>query len=258
MMCGTESHAIKASELHKRVGTLRKDLQRSLNNIYIWASFSKNALDLARADEGFLAQKRFRVPSKVKDKEIERSAGDLRQIAEKAVAQEIYFSVLVYAVAQVEAFIGDLLFELLRFDTRRLKTRIKGIDQTSQIDVNELIDCSSREEVIDTVIRRDLVSLFYAPPSLQMEYLQAVAGVELDSNIVAQWIEIKATRDTIVHNSGVSNAIYVRKAGALARAKDGDPLPMTDEYFGAALALMKSFVGKITSGIQRDLKKIDV
>jgi len=249
---------MKASELHKRVGALRTDLQRSLNNIYIWASFSKNALDLARADEGFLTQKRVRVPSKIKNKEIERSADDLRKIAEKAVAQEIYFSVFVYAVAQVEAFIGDLLFELLRFDPRRIKTRVQGIDQTSKIDVTELIDCSSREEVIDTVIRRDLVSLFYAAPSLQMEYLQAVTGVKLDGDIVARWIEIKATRDTIVHNSGVSNAIYVRKAGALARAKDGDSLPMTDEYFGGALALMKSFVGKVTSAIQRDLRKIDV
>lgn len=258
MLGVTNSHAMKASELHKRVGTLRTDLQRSLNNIYIWSSFSKNALDLARADEGFLAQKRFRVPSKIKNKEVQRSANDLRQIAEKAVAQEIYFSVFVYAIAQVEAFIDDLLFELLRFDPRRLKTRIKGIDHTSKIDVNELVDCSSRENLIDTVIRRQLVSLFYAPPSGQMEYLQAVTGVKLNGGIVAQWIEIKATRDTIVHNSGISNAIYVRKAGALARAKEGDPLSMTDEYFGAALALMKSFVGKITSAIQRDLRKIGV
>jgi hypothetical protein len=249
---------MKASELHKKIGALRTDLQRNLNNIYIWASFSKNALDLARVDKGFLAQKRFRVPSKIKGKEIERSADDLRQITEKAVAQEIYFSVLVYAVAQVEAFVNDLLFELLRFDARRLKTKIQGIDHTSKIDVDELIDCSSREEMIDTVIRRDLVYLFYAPPSLQMKYLQMVTGVKLDGDIVAQWIEIKATRDTIVHNSGVSNAIYIHKAGALARAKDGDSLPMTDEYFEGAFALMKSFVGKITSGVQRDLKKIDV
>jgi hypothetical protein len=249
---------MKASELHKRVGKLRNDLQRSLNNIYIWASFSRNALNLARANEGFLIQNRFRVPSKIRNKEIERSADDLRQIAEKAVAQEIYFSVFVYAVAQVEAFINDLLFELLHFDPRRLKTRVKGIDQTSKIDVAELIDCSSRKEMIDTVIQRDLVSLFYARPSLQMEYLQAVTGVKLDGDIVAQWMEIKATRDTIVHNRGVSNAIYVRKAGALARAKAGDSLSMTDEYFEGSLALMKSLVGKITSPVQRDLKKIDV
>jgi hypothetical protein len=249
---------MKASELYKGVGRLRNDLQRGLNNIYIWASFSRNALNLARANEDFLTRNRFHVPSKTKNKEVERSADDLRQIAEKAVAQEIYFSVFVYAVAQVEAFISDLLFELLRFDPRRLKTRVKGIDQTSKIDVAELIDCSSRKEMIDAVIQRDLVSLFYAPPSLQMEYLQAVTGVKLNGDIVAEWIEIKATRDTIVHNRGVSNAIYIRKAGALARAKTGDTLPMTDEYFEGALALMKSLVGRVTSAIQRDLRKIDV
>lgn len=246
-----------AKELHKRVGELRTALQRDLNNIYIWTSFSRGALDKARADEGFTLQRRFRVPSTVKNKEIERTPDELKQIADLAVSKEIFFSVFVYAVAQVEAFVGDLLLELLRFDNRRLKTRVKGIDHTSKIDVNDLIDCLSREELIEEVIRRELTSLFYAAPSLQMEYFQAVTGVKLPDDTVASWIEIKATRDIIVHNSGVANATYLRKADSKARAKDGEELPMDEKYFGAALADMKSFVGKVSSAVQRDLKEPD-
>jgi hypothetical protein len=246
-----------AQDLHKRVGALRKSLQSGLNNTYIWTSFSREALDLARGDEQFTLQKRFRVPSKSKNKEIQRTAKELRQIAERAVSKEIFFSVFVYAVAQVEAFVGDLLLELLRFDNRRLKTRIKGIDHTSKIEVSDLIDCSSREELIESVIRRELAGLFYAAPSLQMEYFQAVTGVKLSDDIVASWIEIKATRDIIVHNSGIANATYLRKVGSSARAKDGDELPMDEKYFSRALADMKSFVGKVSSGIQSDLKKIE-
>lgn len=248
---------MKAQELDKRIGQLRNSLQRDLNNIYIWTSFSRDALDKARGDKGFTLQKRFRVPSTKRDKEIERTPDELQQIADRAVSKEIFFSVFVYAVAQVEAFVGDLLLEVLKFDNRRLKTRVKGIDHTSKIDVNDLIDSASREELIEEVIRKELASLFYAAPSLQMEYFQAVTGVKLPGDIVASWIEIKATRDIIVHNSGVANAIYVRKADAKARAKDGEVLPMDEEYFSAALANMKSFVGKVTSPMQRSLKKVD-
>lgn len=242
-------------ELHKRVGELRNVLQRDLNNIYIWTSLSRNALDKARADEGFTLQKRFRVPSTVKNKEIERTPEELRQIADRAVSKEIFFSVFVYAVAQVEAFVGDLLLELLRFDNRRLKTRIKGIDHTSKIDLSDLVDSSSREELIEDVIRKELTSIFYAAPSLQMEYFEAVTGVKLPNDSVASWIEAKATRDIIVHNSGVANSTYLRKADTKARAKDGEELPMNEAYFSSALADMKSFVGKVSSAIQRDLKK---
>lgn len=243
-----------AQDLYKRVGDLRVSLQRDLNNIYIWTSFSRSALTNARGDKGFTLQKRFRVPSKLKSREIERTPEELRQIADQAIAKDIYFSVFVYAVAQVEAFVGDLLLELLRFDNRRLKTKIKGIDHTSKIDVAELIDSSSREELIETIIRKELTSLFYAAPSLQMEYLQAVTGVKLPEDVVASWLEIKATRDVIVHNSGLANATYLRKAASKARAKDGDDLPMNDKYFGSALADMKSFVGKVSLAIQRDLR----
>jgi hypothetical protein len=246
---------VTSKRLHKRVGELRNDLQRDLNNIYIWASFARGALDKARADEGFTLQKRFRVPSTVKNKEIERTPEELKQIAERAISKEIFFSVFVYAVAQVEAFVGDLLLELLRFDNRRIKTRIKGIDHTSKIDINDLIDSSSREELIESVIRKELAALFYAAPSLQMEYFQAVSGVRLPPEIVESWIEVKATRDIIVHNSGIANVTYVRKAGGSARAADGEELPMDETYFAAALADMKSLVGKVSSAIQRDLKK---
>jgi hypothetical protein len=244
-----------AQDLHKRVGALRNSLQSGLNNTYIWTSFSRAALDLARGDGQFTSLKRFHVPSKSKNKEIDRTPKDLQRIAEMAVSKEIFFSVFVYAVAQVEAFVSDLLLELLRFDNRRLKTRIKGIDHTSQIEVSDLIDCSSREELIESVIRKELAGLFYAAPSLQMEYFQKVTGLKLPEDIVASWIEIKATRDIIVHNSGIANAIYLRKVGSIARAKEGEVLPMDEEYFSGSLANMKSFVGKVTSGIQRDLKK---
>ncbi|MFB9127602.1 hypothetical protein E2553_41590 [Paraburkholderia dipogonis] len=161
----------------------------------------------------------------------------------------------MYSVAQVEAFVGDILFELLRYDNRRLKTHVKGIDHTAKIDVSELIDAASREHLIEGVIRKNLDLFFYAAPSLQMQYFQTVTGAKLSEDLVGKWIELKATRDIIVHNSGVANSKYLEKAGKLARAQDGEALPITDRYFADAISSMKSLVGKATSAIQVDLKK---
>jgi hypothetical protein len=245
-----------AQSLNKRVGELRQELQMGLNDLYIWMSFARQALSNAKEDQTFLNQKRFRVPSTTKGKEVARTPDQLRAIASLAVEHEIYFSVLVYAVAQVEAFVGDILFELLRYDNRRLKTQVKGIDHTTKIDVSALIDAASRENLIEDVIRKNLDLFFYAAPSLQMQYFQTVTGVKLSSNLVEKWIELKATRDIIVHNSGIANSKYVEKAGALARARSGEALPITDQYFADAISSMKSLVGKTASAIQADLKKV--
>lgn len=249
---------MNANGLSKRIGALRGVHQKSLNNIFIWTSFARGALDTAKDDAAFLKQKRFKVPSNVRDKKVDRTTVQLREIAERAVSKEIYYSVFVYAVAQVEAFIGDILFEVLSFDNRRIKTRIKGIDHTSKIDISEIIDASSREEIISGIINKELASLFYAAPVLQMEYFQSVAGITIPDELVGQWIEIKATRDIIVHNSGVANSVYLKKANADARAKAGEPLPMDEKYFANAIASMKSLIGKSTSLIQKELKNTAV
>ncbi|MFL7963513.1 hypothetical protein ACEI36_14880 [Pseudomonas kielensis] len=242
------------TSLSKKIGLLRATHQKSLNNIYIWTSFARGALDVAKDDAAFLSQTRLKVPSKVRGKEVVRTVPQLKKIAEVAVAWEIYYSVFVYAVAQVEAFLGDALFEILSFDNRRLQTRVKGIDHTNKIDVTDIIKASSREEIIAGIIEKELASLFYASPLLQMEYFQAVAGISIPEELVLQWVEIKATRDIIVHSSGISNSVYVKKSSSYARAVDGEILPMDDKYFALAVSSMKSLIGKSSSLIQQKLK----
>jgi hypothetical protein len=243
-----------SAKLSKKIGQLRSTHQKTLNNVFIWTSFARGALDAAKDDPSFLNQKRFKVPSNVKGKEIERSATELKEIAEEAVAKEIYYSVFVYTVAQVEAFVGDVLFEILSYDNRRIKTRVKGIDHTSKIEVSDVIDAVSREEIISAIIQKELTSLFYAAPALQMEYFQTVTGTSLPEELVGHWLEIKATRDIIVHNSGIANSVYLKKAGSHARAKDGAALPMDEKYFAKSIASMKSLIGKTSSAIQAELK----
>jgi hypothetical protein len=179
----------------------------------------------------------------------------LAELAGIAVAQEIYFSVFVYVVAQVEAYLTDVLCEVLRFDIRRLKIKVKDINHLKNVDVSEIIDCNSKEDLIDKIIKKELASVFYASSRLQIEYFEKVTGAQLPDATIDSWVEIKATRDIIVHNSGVSNSVYIGKTDRLARGKEGERLPMNDEYFSNSLALMKSLVGKASNTIRAGMNK---
>lgn len=241
-------------EVADRVGALRNLHQRTLNDLWIWSSFARAALESAKADDQFLNQQRFKVPSKTKNKEVDRSADDLKRIATSAVDREIFYAVFVYAVAQVEAFLNDVLVLLLRSDKRRLKTRIQGINHTKSIDVDDLINAATQDQLVDSLIRKELGQVFYASPKLQFEYFEKVTGVKLDETLSQKWFEVKATRDIIVHNSGMANDTYLKKAGDLHRVGDGQPLPVDADYFADTLSSMKSLIGKISSKIQSDLR----
>ena len=251
-------------EYTKAIGELRTSHQRSLNNMYIWCSIAIRALKDSLENEEFISATRFKVPSKTKvkapttirHKTVSRDFDKVREVITRASDQDLYVSVFVFAVAQVEAFLNDLISAALRFDNRRLKTKVQGVEHTKRIDVEEVVDCASKEDLIDSIIQKELTALFYASPFHQFEYLRRVVGAEVDEAVKNDWIELKASRDLVVHNSGVINGIYLSKCGALARGKNGESIQIDEEYFSYAIAVMKSLIGQSTSSLQRSLRGV--
>lgn len=242
-------------EYAKAIGELRSSNQRSLNNTYIWCSIAIRSLEDSMTKPNFINATRFTVPSRRKTKTIARDSNKVKEVISRAANQDLYFSVFVFLVAQVEAFLNDLISLTLKFDNRRLKTRVQGVDHTKKIDVDEVVDCNSKEELINSIIRKELMSLFYASPAQQFEYMRRVIGVELADDIKNSWIESKATRDLIVHNSGVINEVYINKCGTFARGKIGEHISIDKEYFERAIAMMKTLIGKSVSILQSSVRK---
>ena len=119
---------------------------------------------------------------------------------------------------------------------------------------SEVINRRSRAELIEAIIEKELTALFYASPTIQFRYFEAVLDIELDESIKTSWSEIKAARDLLVHNSSIINRLYLRKAGDAARGMEGEKLVIDSEYMGATMAAMKSLVGKTCSKVQANLK----
>jgi hypothetical protein len=242
-------------EYSKVIGELRTVNQRSLNNTYIWCSIAIRSLEDSITQPSFINATRFTVPSRTTNKTISRDSEKVKEVINKAITQDLYFSVFVFLVAQVEAFLNDLISLTLKFDNRRLKTRIQGVDHTKKIDVDDVVDCDSKEELINSIIKKELMSLFYASPAQQFEYMRRVIGVELPDETKNSWIEFKATRDLIVHNSGIINDVYLNKCGSFARGRLGEQISIDKKYFERAIAMMKSLIGKSVSLLQSSAKK---
>ena len=142
-------------------------------------------------------------------------------------------------------------------DKRRLKTKINGINHIKTINVESIINAESLDEILKDLIEQELISIFYASPEKQFEYMSKILGIEFDqkiNNLFDKWKEYKATRDIIVHNSGLINETYIKKSANQARGEIGDQLIIDNEYLNFLIADTKSLIGKITSNIQKNNK----
>lgn len=247
------------NELHKLAGALRNDYQKKINNTFIWSSLARDAIIDASKNNDFLEKEKVKVPTKQagRTKTITRKKADLVNILDSAGRQDFNYSVHTYIVAQAEAFFSDLIKGVLKTDRRKLKIRVQGIEHTKKIDVDDVLDYASIDEAIDDIINRELVSIFYASPEKQFEYLQRVIGVQVDERLETlfnRWKEYKATRDIIVHNHGIINDTYLAKARDNARGRPGETISVTKDYLDTLVAEVKSLIGRICSSIQKQNK----
>jgi len=237
-----------------RIGKLRTENQSRINDIYIWSSVAILALDKTLKDHTVLNQDEFPVPSNVSSQIVNRTPQKIKAILHSASSRDLYSAILLNVVAQVEAFLNDVITEVLRFDNRRLKQGVPGLERQKHIEIEEVLDSSSKEALIDSIIDKVLTALFYASPSIQFEYFERVIGIKITDSRKRAWCELKATRDLIVHNSGRINEIYLKKADSSARGSLGEIVDVDKKYFEQSIAQAKSLIGNVSSQLQKEFK----
>jgi hypothetical protein len=95
-----------------------------------------------------------------------------------------------------------------------------------------------------------LNELSYKSPSEFAEEVKQLLGINLfECPAFHRYIEVKATRDIIIHNRGVANSTYVRKAASHARVQSGMLLPVNLQY------LMQSYEAclQMTEWLEREM-----
>ena len=157
----------------------------------------------------------------------------------------------------MESFFYDLLQGILLIDNRRIKIKTNKIKFIESMDVNYILDNNDYQTVIKKVIESNLISVFYASPDKQIEYIQKVFSIEFDEKLTQyfeKWKEFKAARDIIMHNDGIINETYLKKSGTLSRGAIGDDLKINNNDIENIVIYSKSIVGKLCSLIKKESK----
>ncbi|WP_339709846.1 hypothetical protein [Cyclobacterium amurskyense] len=119
----------------------------------------------------------------------------------------------------------------------------KESQEDKKIDFKDILKASSLEDLYNQIINQRLYKLFYASPADYFNYLESTIQVKLKKSTIEDYIEIKATRDLLIHNHGKVNNIYIQKTGDKARTKDTrQTISINEDYFLKSTGVLKMVV----------------
>lgn len=138
---------------------------------------------------------------------------------------QLSVNALVQLVTLIETMIGDVI----RAVVTRYPQKLGG---KRTLSIQAVLESTSLEEVHVRATDALLNELSYRSPAEFAESMQQLLSVNLlECPSFHCYMEIKATRDIFIHNGGIANDIYVRKANSHVRAKAGMALPADIQYF---------------------------
>lgn len=138
-------------------------------------------------------------------------------------------------LAVFEAFVADLLRLWLTAHPRGLGGK--------PLTLHDVLDAGDVPAVIDRVVAHEVGEVTYKSPRMVFKYLGERTGIALPAaSDIDQLAEAKATRDLLVHNRGVVDAEYRKKAGGGARSPIGDRIEVDEPYHRKTWELLKRLV----------------
>ena len=219
---------------------------KALNNTYVLTSLIEKSL---RAEQRTLspskkqADQEYEVPSSTGEATVlSRDSAEIFRLLENAYVSGIYEQAIIAAVALTEDYLQTTLKTVLRWFPQKLKQNVAGENVLKNIGIDMILEAKSKKQLVSRLINKQMQGIFYGAPTRYFEYIEAVLNIKLSTDLKNQFVEIKATRDVVVHNSGKANETYLEKAGKLARAANREKLPVTAEYFTSAIAGLKKLV----------------
>lgn len=226
---------------------------RSLNNVYVINSIARNSLKQSKIELESQKNAKLQYEVPIVSGEIikvARRKSKIISLLNEAICCDLYSQSLITSVAITEDYLSKSLFTILIWYPQKLSNITIGEDR--KIELSLVINSKSIEELLQKVIFNNINSVFYASPRKYFEKIENILSIILPLKIKSQFSENKATRDLLLHNSGIINSMYLAKSGNLARGTEGETIPLNSNYFDNSLRCMKKI---ITSSYSQLLKK---
>lgn len=240
--------------LARKIYRLHTALVRKLNDVHIFVQQSFPLLKEARSNYEVSTHKkdrRYYVPTVGRKKYARRKDRELREIYSRFLSTELFENLIVTAVSHFEFFLFSVLQIVLLAYPKKLTLNVQGIDTNREIPLEVVLNADSLETAVREVIDRQMISLSYASPRTYLLYFNKVTGVDTSDPAFLVYVEIKATRDVIIHNAGTANNTYIAKVGNRKRGEVGQRLINDEQYFESCIATLK----RLSGIVRRDINK---
>lgn len=228
-------------------------LIRTLNDTHIFLQQALPSLQLTQENLAGSAHKkdrRYYTPKMERRGLARRRDSEVAKILERFIDRELYENLVITAVSKLEAYLADAVFVVMQRYPKKLGIFGESESQGRTVPIEVVLRAESNQEVLEWAIRKRCEEMLYYPPRKYLSHLGQILSFELNDSAFDRFIEIKATRDILVHNSGIANQIYVEKAGPLARAQEGEPLLVDQSYFDVVITVLKRVSGIVVREAQ--------
>jgi hypothetical protein len=225
-------------------------LYRFINDSFIFPTLIRKHLGELADDFGRRnpkAKKKFKVPKKDGAVLSARRNSELKKLLLFQKDCGLYQSLIVSIVSRVEAFLIECLKIVITQYPEKLSLLV---DDKSGVPLEVFSSLATKEDILTEMIRWKSESLTFLPPAKYIEKLQNILSIRLNDSTVADFIEIKASRDIIVHGTGVINSTYATKAGDHKRGDVGDALPVDLSYFVKVIGTCKLVSGNVAREVE--------
>ena len=102
-------------------------------------------------------------------------------------------------------------------------TSSRKVCREKNLDFQIVLQSSEKADIVRTVVEKQVTSLQYDRVPRWFEYIEGIVNLGCPTpDEIERLAEIKATRDVLVHNKGIANAIYVDKSMGRARFAVGE------------------------------------
>lgn len=147
---------------------------------------------------------------------------------------------LPFAFQHLASIFESFLFDFLKII---LVNNPIQLSQKKQIEVGLALSVPDRATLIDLIAERELNEIKYRKPREWFEFLEKLIHLGCPApNEIDALAEMKACRDVLSHNAGITNQVYLDKAGALARWVLNERIVIDPPYFQDCWTLARKIV----------------
>lgn len=204
---------------------------------------------------GAQGRRSFRIKRSGPRERTSRSGMSVARMYERFIEHELWQAFLVYSVSRFEGFLFQILRLVLTLYPERLLLAVPEAPVVKRKVLAKARSSGNPDRMLEEIIDNQLDRVFRLTPERYLSYLSTVTGVQLPEGLRNAYIEVKATRDVVVHGSGVATPTYVRKAGKDARCRISETLVIDQPYFEASLAVLNDLSRLLARNFQRSIRR---